>query len=331
MSGIDPKLRVVDAEGAGHLDEARRLFRAFASEYDRLVGKVFAVQGFEAEVAGLPGRYAPPSGSLLLAMDGDVAAGCVALRDLGDGTCEMKRLYADPVHRGRGVGRLLVRAILDRAGAMGYRRMVLDTLPEMAGALALYWEYGFVEAEPYWDHPAGHAIFLGREIVGGGAMGDAMLAELVQSDLAAYFEHLGARVERLARMLTADELWHKPFGFGNSVGRIVAHLTGSLRHFIGAEIAGTGYVRDRPAEFAEGDRPDADALLAPFRATIAMVVETLRSQGEAGLTTPITHCGEPIRDRFGLFLVCAGHINNHVGQITYLVQAHGHALDEKSW
>ena len=62
-----------------------------------------------------------------------------------------------------------------------------------------------------------------------------------------------------------------------------------------------------------------------------MVVRTLRSQGEDGLTTPVTDCGEPVRDRFGLFLVCAAHVSNHVGQIVYLVQAHGHPLDEKSW
>ena len=113
---------------------------------------------------GLPGRYAPPSGCLLLAMYGDIPAGCVALRDLGHGTCEMKRLYVTPEHRGLGLGRLLVEAVLLRAGRMGYRRMVLDSLPEIAGALALYRQHGFVETAPYWGHPTGHAIFMERSL-----------------------------------------------------------------------------------------------------------------------------------------------------------------------
>jgi hypothetical protein len=149
--------------------------------------------------------------------------------------------------------------------------------------------------------------------------------------MAAYFEHLAARIERLVGMLPEEQLWARPFGFGNSVGRIVVHLTGSLNHYIGAKVAGTGYVRDRPAEFADPSRPPAGDLLRDFRETIGMVVRTLRSQGEAGLTRPVDDCGEPVRDRLGLFLVCAGHVSNHVGQIVYLVQAHGHALDEKSW
>ena len=97
-------------------------------------------------------------------MDGDVAAGCVGGRDLGDGTCEMKRLYVPPEHRGLGLGRLLVEEVLRRAERTGYRRMVLDTMPEMAGALALYRRHGFVETAPYWGHPTGHAIFMERSL-----------------------------------------------------------------------------------------------------------------------------------------------------------------------
>jgi hypothetical protein len=162
-------------------------------------------------------------------------------------------------------------------------------------------------------------------------MGHESLAEVVQADMAAYFEHLATRIERLVRMLSEEELWANPFGFGNSVGRIVVHLTGSLDHYIGAKIAGTDYVRDRAAEFADPSRPDVEALLGRFRDTMGMVVRTLHAQGEAGLTTPVTGCGDPVRDRFGLFLVCTAHVGNHVGQVVYLVQAHGHSLDEKVW
>ena len=159
-----PTIRVVDAMSVGGLGHARRLFRDFADEYGPLVALIFDVQGFAAEVAGLPGRYAPPSGCLMLAMEGETPAGCVALRDLGGGTCEMKRLYVAPPYRGRGTGRLLVEEVVRGAGRMGYRRMVLDTLPEMSGALALYREHGFVETAPYWDHPTKGAVFLERPL-----------------------------------------------------------------------------------------------------------------------------------------------------------------------
>jgi uncharacterized damage-inducible protein DinB len=208
---------------------------------------------------------------------------------------------------------------------------VLDTLPEMADAVALYRRHGFVETGRYWDNPIGRTIYLERGLDMAGAKGTGTLAEVVQDDMAAYFEHLAARIERLVGMLDHEQLWARPFGFGNSVGRIVVHLTGSLSHYIGAVVAGTGYVRDRPQEFTDPSCPPADELLRAFRETIGMVVRTLHSQGEAGLTMPVGDCGEPVRDRFGLFLVCAAHVSNHVGQIVYLVQAHGHTLDEKSW
>jgi ribosomal protein S18 acetylase RimI-like enzyme len=348
MNPSDQSIRVVEANDEVRLGLAKDLFRAYSKdlfrsysdceEYAASIAETLSFQGFDAEVDGLPGRYAPPSGCLILAMDGEIPAGCVALRDLGDGTCEMKRLYVAPTHRGQGMGKLLVEEVVRRAGRMGYRRMVLDTMPEMVGAVALYRQFGFVETTPYWDHPIEQAVFMERPIntevkpdVGDIRMGNETLAEIVRSDMAAYFEHLGARIERLTRLLSDDELWTKPFGFGNSVGRIVVHLTGSLSHYIGAGVAATGYVRDRPAEFSDPSRPSTDALLRDFRDAIGLVVRTLRSQDEAGLTTPVTDCGDPVRDRFGLFLVCAGHVSNHVGQIVYLVQSFGHRLDEKVW
>lgn len=164
MTGSRPTIRVEDAASPGALDQVRELLRGFAAEFDPLVAEVFVVQGFAAEVAGLPGRYAPPGGSLLLARDGDIPAGCVALRDLGEGTCEMKRLYVPPAYRSRGAGRLLVAAILRRAGEMGYRRMVLDTLPAMTAAIALYEDFGFSTTAPYWGHPTAHAVFMERAL-----------------------------------------------------------------------------------------------------------------------------------------------------------------------
>jgi putative acetyltransferase len=164
MSSGDPTIRVVDAVGADGLDNARLLFRSYADEFADSIAETLCFQGFEAEVTGLPGRYAPPSGCLILAMEGKTPAGCVSLRDLGDRTCEMKRLYVAPSYRGRGVGKLLVREVVCRGERMHYRRMVLDTMPEMAGALALYREFGFVETISYWANPAGRAVFLERPL-----------------------------------------------------------------------------------------------------------------------------------------------------------------------
>jgi putative acetyltransferase len=166
----EPTIRIVDADGGSGLDHARRLFRAYAAESADSTAESLRLQNFDAELAGLPGRYAPPSGCLLLAMDRDAAAGCVALRDLGDGTCEMKRLYVAPEHRGRGVGRLVVGEVIRRGERAGYRRMVLDTLPEMAGAIALYQGFGFVETARYWDNPIERTIFMERQLSAGGSM-----------------------------------------------------------------------------------------------------------------------------------------------------------------
>lgn len=331
MSDADRTMRVVEASDPVSVAQVWRLFRKYAAEFSDSIAESLCLQAFEAELAGLPGRYGPPSGCLLLATVGRTPLGCVALRDLGDGTCEMKRLYVTPEGRGQGIGRGLVAEAICRGQRAGYRRMVLDTLPEMGGAIALYREFGFVETRRYWDNPIERTIYLERRLAVDEAKMERSLAALVQADLSAYIEHLAARIERLVGMLTHEQLWMNPFGFGNSVGRIVVHLTGSLNHYIGAKVAGTGYVRDRTWEFTDPDRPPAHELLRAFRDTIAQVVRTLREQGEVGLATSVDDCGEPVRDRFGLFLVCAGHVSNHIGQIVYLVQAHGHRLDEKSW
>lgn len=97
-------------------------------------------------------------------MSPSIAAGCVALRDLGEGTCEIKRLFVALAYRGQGTGRLLVEEIVRRAERVGYRRMVLDTMPDMAGAIALYKEQEFVECGQYWDHPAERAVFMERPL-----------------------------------------------------------------------------------------------------------------------------------------------------------------------
>lgn len=119
-------------------------------------------QDFEAEVAGLPGKYTAPDGALLIAEDvGGVPLGCVALRSLVDeGCCEMKRLYLLPAARGIGLGRALTAALIEEARRLGYQRLCLDTLPTMTAAIALYEQMGFERIDPYYGPTPAGTVFM---------------------------------------------------------------------------------------------------------------------------------------------------------------------------
>ena len=134
--------------------------RALFEEYAAWLGVDLCFQGFAAELANLPGLYAPPRGRLLLALaDGNVA-GCVALRPLGDSVCEMKRLFVRPAFRGQGVGRMLAEKVVAEAKAIGYASMRLETLPSMRAATALYESLGFARIPAYYATPLQDTIFM---------------------------------------------------------------------------------------------------------------------------------------------------------------------------
>jgi carbonic anhydrase len=150
-------MKLKQAESGEELQQARQLFE----EYAGWLGINLCFQNFEKELAELPGDYAPPTGRLLLATENDQTAGCVAVRKIGDGICEMKRLYVRPEFRGTGLGRTLAQKTIEAAGEIGYLRMRLDTLPgKMDKAIAMYRSLGFKNIDPYYNNPVEDAAFM---------------------------------------------------------------------------------------------------------------------------------------------------------------------------
>ena len=134
--------------------------RELFTEYANSVEVDLCFQGFSKELAELPGAYAPPEGRLFIAYDAETPVGCVALRKIGEGTCEMKRLYLRPSSRGTGLGRQLAGLVIEAAREIGYQKMRLDTLASMKPATALYQSLGFQRIAPYYDNPSDCAVFM---------------------------------------------------------------------------------------------------------------------------------------------------------------------------
>ena len=155
-------LRITQATNQSDIEEARVLFK----EYEAGLGISLCFQNFAEELANLPGDYAPPRGRLLLAREYDQLLGCIALRPLGPTVCEMKRLFVRPDYRDRGLGRVLVEALIEEARKIGYTHMRLDTLPgRMDRAIALYRSIGFVEIPPYYENPVDSATFMELDLL----------------------------------------------------------------------------------------------------------------------------------------------------------------------
>ncbi|MFT7722801.1 MAG: GNAT family N-acetyltransferase [Roseateles sp.] len=162
MSG--PDIQLITPESAEDWQEVRLILRDYANSLDIDLG----FQGFEQELAALPGDYAPPGGLMLLAVVDGAVAGSGAFRPLPDAdypnACEMKRLYVRPAFRRFGLGRLLAQALMDRATEAGYSSMLLDTLDDMEAARGLYESLGFAEVPPFYFNPIPGAHYLKADL-----------------------------------------------------------------------------------------------------------------------------------------------------------------------
>ena len=164
MSG---RVEVLQARDQQDCDDVRGLMRAFVAWHRErhvqdlaLIDSYFDQAAFDAELAGLPGKYAPPIGSLLLARVNGAPAGCVALQDLGDGICEMKRMFVPQTFRGQGVGRALADGIIADARSAGYQTMRLDTSIRQNEAIRLYEHSGFRRVPAYYEVSAAMGAWL---------------------------------------------------------------------------------------------------------------------------------------------------------------------------
>jgi len=152
--------KIFSVETVKDLELTKELFTEYADSLDFDLD----FQDFERELANLPGDYAPPKGCLILAECKGKVAGCVALRQLEESICEMKRLYVRPEFRGLGIGRALAEAVIAQGRKIGYTRMRLDTAPSMKAARALYLSLGFRQISPYRYNPIEGAIFMEVEL-----------------------------------------------------------------------------------------------------------------------------------------------------------------------
>jgi uncharacterized damage-inducible protein DinB len=144
------------------------------------------------------------------------------------------------------------------------------------------------------------------------------LHSTLSSVLGDHYTKNATRVHELAAPLTNVQFWQKPFPFGNSFGHLVLHLTGNLNYYIGAQIAKTGYVRDRPREFADPNPPSKEEALKRFDDAVAMVLRTVHAQSTDDWRADYSGAGSNAKTRLDMLMQCAGHMQHHIGQMIYL-------------
>jgi putative acetyltransferase len=157
---MPPTYRLVEADTPAQFEAARALIEEYAAEIRSSMGIDLCFQNLSSELAHLPDMYGPPTGCMLLAGSDGEWVGCCALRRFADGVCEMKRLYIKPAARGAQLGQRLTKLLISKARALGYGRMLLDTLKEMTAARTLYGSLGFRQIEPYYLNPAAGVTYM---------------------------------------------------------------------------------------------------------------------------------------------------------------------------
>ena len=146
------------------------------------------------------------------------------------------------------------------------------------------------------------------------------LRAVVAGGLANEYSALAESVHKWVDPLSTEQIWTNPNGFGNTIGHLLLHLTGNLSNYVGAEIARTGYVRNRPLEFSDDTRRSKEDVLRAFDEAVAMVLATIAAQSEQDWCTPYTAAGHDAADRFSIVMHCATHLNHHLGQIIVLAR-----------
>jgi hypothetical protein len=144
------------------------------------------------------------------------------------------------------------------------------------------------------------------------------LNEALTSVLTKRYAANAARIRELAASLTNAQFWQKPFFYGNSFGHLVLHLTGNLNYYIGAQIAKTGYIRDRPREFNDPDPPSKDVALGHFDDAVGMVLKTVSAQSAEDWSAEYSGVGSDAQNRLDIVVICAAHLQHHIGQMIYL-------------
>ena len=148
-------MKIIEASTPQHIEIAKKLFR----EYQQFLNVDLCFQGFEEELASLPGKYVEPTGAIFLAFHQGEIAGCVAVRPIKNRSCEMKRLYVKDEFRGLSIGKTLAMAIIDKAKRLGYLKMQLDTLERLQTAMGIYQQLGFEKTAPYYSNPLDEVVY----------------------------------------------------------------------------------------------------------------------------------------------------------------------------
>jgi putative acetyltransferase len=148
-------IKITEPDYKNDMEIVRELF----VEYKQFIGIDLCFQDFQNELAELPGKYAPPEGCILIAYLNNQPVGCVALKNIGEKTCEMKRLFVKQQFQGRKIGRMLAESIIEKAKNKGYKMMKLDTVESLKPALCLYKSLGFRETKPYVHNPLDQPLF----------------------------------------------------------------------------------------------------------------------------------------------------------------------------